>query len=76
MLVLFIVSVALFILVSYKENKLKNYYFESIDGHDCSEKNFLENYEHFNKSLNLCVYGKIVSFIMMIAILSYLSINF
>lgn len=75
MFALFIFSVITFILVLYKEKKLKKYYFESINGHDYSEEGFAENYQYFNKTLNLCVWGKIISAVVIFSCLSFLSIS-
>lgn len=65
MLVLFIFSVLILIGSLLKERKLEQQYVEVLEGDN------LSNEKEFEKNLNICIFGKILSCLMILSIISY-----
>lgn len=65
MLILFVFSVLILIGSLLKERKLEQQYFEVLEGDN------LSNEKEFEKALNICIFGKILSCLMTLSIISY-----
>ena len=65
MLVLLVFSVLILIGSLLKERKLEQQYFEVLEGDNLSSD------KEFEKTLNICIFGKILSCLMILSITSY-----